>query len=62
MRYIYSLATTRRQQHVRLHLARGSTQACWLVADLIGPNGASLVQHIEDWHNRNSPGENSPQP
>lgn len=50
------------QPVLRLKLVRGSPRACWLVADLIRPDGTSLVAQIEDWHGTNAPGVYLPLP
>jgi hypothetical protein len=42
--------THRRQQRVTLFLQRKSPTDCWLLGDLTGPRGESLVQAIEKWH------------
>jgi hypothetical protein len=40
----------RKQQRVTLLLERKSAADCWLLNDLVGPRGESLVQSIEKWH------------
>jgi hypothetical protein len=42
--------THHQQQHVTLFLQRKSPTDCWLLSDLVGPRGESLVQTIEKWH------------
>jgi hypothetical protein len=39
----------RKQRRVTLLLQRKSLADCWLVDDLVGPRGDSLVQAIEKW-------------
>jgi len=39
----------RKPQRVTLLLQRKSPADCWLVDDLVGPRGESLVQAIEKW-------------
>lgn len=49
----YTFALSRKQkraQSVSLLLARSPSNGCWLVADLVGPKGKSLVSHLEAWH------------
>ena len=50
MTYPFILGKTHRQQHVTLVLERESPAACWLLSDLVGPRGESLVRTIEKWH------------
>lgn len=51
MNYIFSLSKTERTpQHVVFYLERKNQNACWLITDLITPQGKSLVKSIEDWH------------
>ena len=50
MTYPFILGKTHRQQHVTLVLERESPAACWLLSDLVGPRGESLVRAIEEWH------------
>lgn len=38
------------QQRVTLLFRRESATDCWLLGDLIGPLGDSLLQSIEKWH------------
>ncbi len=40
----------RKQRHATLVLQRQSSTDCWLVGDVIGPGGESLLQTIEKWH------------
>jgi len=40
----------REQKHVTLQLQRKSPTDCWLLGDLVGPLGDSLVEAIEKWH------------
>jgi hypothetical protein len=42
--------THHQQQRVTLVLQRKSPTECWLLSDLVGPRGESLVQTIEKWH------------
>lgn len=42
--------TQRRKQHVTLLLQRNSPSDCWLIGDLVGPRGSSLVTTLEKWH------------
>lgn len=39
-----------KQQHATLLLQRASASECWLLDDVKGPRGDSLVQTIEQWH------------
>lgn len=51
MTYTFALDKKRRRlQSATLLLQREPASNCWLVADLIGPRGASLVATIEKWH------------
>lgn len=38
------------QKHVTLLLQRKAPTDCWLLGDLVGPRGESLVQTLEKWH------------
>lgn len=40
----------RRKQHVTILLQRKSPTDCWLISDLVGPRGESLVGFMEKWH------------
>lgn len=42
--------TRRRKQHVTILLQRKSPADCWLISDLVGPRGESLVGFMEKWH------------
>jgi len=42
--------TIHRQQQATLFLQRKSSGDCWLVNDLAGPRGESLLESIEKWH------------
>lgn len=50
MAYSFVLGKTHRQQHATLLLQRESPAECWLLSDLVGPRGESLVRAIEEWH------------
>ena len=51
MRYTFVLnESDRRQQQVHLVFDRSKPGACWLLSDLVGPSGNSLVALIEHWH------------
>ncbi|HJW05693.1 MAG TPA: hypothetical protein VJ527_04280 [Rhodanobacter sp.] len=51
MRYIFVVnESNRRPQQVHLIFERSEPGACWLLSDLVGPGGNSLVAHIEHWH------------
>lgn len=51
MRYTFVLNDSdRRQQQVHLVFERSEPGGCWLLSDLLGPAGNSLVAHIEHWH------------
>ncbi len=50
MTYLFVLDKAhRKQQHATLLLQRASASECWLLDDLKGPRGDSLVQTIEKW-------------
>ena len=49
MTYPFILDKTPRRQHVTLLLRRDSAKGCWLLNDLVGPRGDSLVGTIEKW-------------
>ena len=49
MTYPFILGKAHSQKHVTLHLQRESATACWLLDDLVGPRGESLVGSIEAW-------------
>ncbi|WP_386070923.1 hypothetical protein ACFJIW_09795 [Tahibacter sp. UC22_41] len=49
MTYPFVLDRTPRQQRVTLLLQRDSSKGCWLLNDLVGPHGDSLVGTIEKW-------------
>ncbi len=49
MTYPFILGKKQRQKHTTLLLQRKSATDCWLIGDLIGPRGESLVQGIEKW-------------
>ncbi len=50
MTYPFILGKTHGQKHVTLLLQRMSPSECWLVSDLLGPGGESLVRAIEEWY------------
>jgi len=50
MTYPFILDKTHRQQRVTLHLQRESPTECWLLSDLVGPRGESLVHTLEEWY------------
>lgn len=50
MTYPFVLGKAHRQQRVTLLLQRDSPGDCWLLGDLVGPRGASLVRTIEEWY------------
>ncbi len=50
MTYPFILGKTHGQKHVTLLLQRESATDCWLVSDLVGPRGDSLVRAIEEWY------------
>ena len=51
MTYTFVLSKTqRRKQHVTLLFQRNSPSDCWLIGDLVGPSGSSLVTTLEKWH------------
>lgn len=50
MTYPFILDKKPRQKHATLHLQRKSAADCWLISDLVGPRGESLLQAIEKWH------------
>ncbi len=51
MTYTFVLSRSqRRQQAVTLVLQRESPSGCWLIGDLVGPKGKSLVSTLEKWH------------
>ncbi|HTD29478.1 MAG TPA: hypothetical protein VK660_08840 [Xanthomonadaceae bacterium] len=53
MTYVFILDTARRKQkHATLLLRRKSASKCWLVDDVKGPRGESLVRTIEKWHKK----------
>jgi len=52
MTYPFILEKTPRQQHATLLLQRESATACWLVSDLVGPRGESLVRTLEEWYKK----------
>ena len=49
MTYPFILEKTPRQQRVTLLLQRDTPKSCWLLNDLVGPHGDSLVRTIEKW-------------
>jgi hypothetical protein len=49
MSYPFILNKTPRQQQVKLLLQRQSPTDCWLLNDLVGPRGQSLVRTLEEW-------------
>jgi len=50
MTYPFILGKTHDQKRVTLILQRESPADCWLLSDLVGPGGASLVRAIEEWY------------
>jgi hypothetical protein len=51
MSYLFVLDKTHREhKRANLLLQRKSSTDCWLIADLVGPRGESLVQNIEKWY------------
>lgn len=51
MTYPFILDKTRsRKQHLTMLLQRKSPTDCWLISDLVGPRGESLVGFMEKWH------------
>ena len=50
MTYPFILGKTHGQKHVTLLLQRQSPGECWLLGDLVGPGGESLVRAIEEWY------------
>ena len=51
MTYPFILGKTHREQkRVTLLLERKSPSDCWLLNDLVGPRGESLLRTIEKWH------------
>ncbi len=51
MTYPFILDKTHREEKsATLILQRGSPTQCWLVGDLKGPLGESLLQDVEQWH------------
>ena len=50
MTYPFILDKTPRQQRVTLLLQRESPTDCWLLSDLVGPRGESLVRTLEEWY------------
>ena len=38
------------QKHATILLQRKSATECWLIGDLKGPRGESLLQNVEAWH------------
>jgi len=49
MTYPFILEKTPHQQRVTLLLQRDTPKSCWLLNDLVGPHGDSLVRTIEKW-------------
>ena len=49
MTYPFILGKAHSQQHAALLLERQSPTDCWLLSDLVGPRGESLVRAIEEW-------------
>lgn len=50
MRYTFALDRSRRKKQVaRIHLERETPEKCWLVADVISPDGSSTVRLIEEF-------------
>ncbi|HEX3122299.1 MAG TPA: hypothetical protein VHQ21_03280, partial [Rhodanobacteraceae bacterium] len=50
MTYPFILGKTPSQKRLTLLLQRESPAACWLLGDLVGPRGESLVRAIEEWY------------
>ncbi len=50
MTYPFILGKTQSEKHVTLVLQRESPNECWLLSDLVGPRGESLVRAIEEWY------------
>ena len=51
MTYPFILDKTHRtQKQATLILQRGSPTECWLIGDLVGPLGDSLLETVEKWH------------
>jgi hypothetical protein len=51
MTYTFVLDKAHREKkHVTLQLERKSPTDCWLLGDLVGPRGESLVQAMEKWY------------
>jgi hypothetical protein len=44
--------THRKQKRATLLLQRRSATECWLISDLKGPRGESLLQNVETWHKK----------
>ena len=40
------------QKHATVLLQRKSAADCWLIGDLKGPRGESLLQNVEAWHKK----------
>jgi hypothetical protein len=49
MTYPFVLGPKHSQKHATLILQRESAAGCWLMSDLKGPRGESLVRAIEEW-------------
>lgn len=45
------------QMRAKIVLQRKSKTECWLVGDIVGPHGDSLLQMIEAWHKKYGAGE-----
>ena len=50
MTYPFILGKTHDQKRLTLLLQRESPTDCWLLSDLVGPRGESLVRAIEEWY------------
>lgn len=51
MTYTFVLDKAHREpRSAKLLFQRKSPTECWLVSDLVGPRGESLVQSVEKWH------------
>ena len=50
MRYVYKLGHERSQKQVVLLLKRTSPYDCYLIDDLVGPDGDSFINALESWH------------
>src|SRR5438105_9221195 len=60
MRYKFTMPSFKRPQTAKLIFERGTSQACWVLADLITPNGKSTLSLIQKY--RTEFGKNSDLP